>query len=260
MYILFKQTNIDHASYIKVLGIYMGYCIGKIEEEYNDNRVDLKSVNAVVLTEDQHKGWVFANCYSGVLKIKAGTGVFDEFSLMASWEPDGDKTVYNMTADDVIAGVNFNKIVMKKIIEDRFNERFKDLQFNSSELEKATWEEQRREAIAYQADNSASTPVLSILAPARSGSSGGMSSGSYFSGSLTVSQLATKVVSKVDTYLERLAGLLKEQQILEDKVSSCKTLPDCHRLRHEKFGVGMCQTQQLEESISETPLTLKIDF
>ena len=65
-----------------------------------------------------------------------------------------------------------------------------------------------------------------------------MSSGSYFSGSLTVSQLATKVVSKVDTYLERLAGLLKEQQILEDKVSSCKTLPDCHRLRHEKFGVG----------------------
>ena len=31
MYILFKQTNIDHASYIKVLGIYMGYCIGKID-------------------------------------------------------------------------------------------------------------------------------------------------------------------------------------------------------------------------------------
>ena len=244
MYILFKQGS-PAPGWIKVLGAYLGYCSGKIEDENNDNRVDLGLIKAIVLTEDQHKGWIFANCYGGVLKIKVGTTVFDEFSLMASWEPDGEKTVYNMTADDEISAVTYNKIVLKKIIEDRFNEKFKELQLNASELEAATWEEQRREAIAYLADDTVSTPILSILAPARS---------------LTIAQLAPKVVSKVDAYHQKLAGLLKDQQNLEDEVDSCETIADCHRLRHEKFGFGMSYIQMIEESISKSPLTLKIDF
>jgi hypothetical protein len=87
-----------------------------------------------------------------------------------------------------------------------------------------------------------------------------MSSGSYFSGSLTVSQLATKVISKSDAYFTKLTGLLKEQQILGDIVDSCKTIADCHRVKHERFGVGMTALQQTEESISSSPATTKITF
>ena len=257
IYVLYKQTE-SMGGYVTKMGGYMNYNVGFIPGEYYDNRIEISKNNVTVLDEDLAKAWKFADSYSGTISVKFGTSINDDLQLLSSSEDN--KVQYTLTDEDVALGILFNKTVMKKIIEDRFNEKLRELQLDASELERATWEVQRREASAYQADNSVSCSVLSTLALARSGSSGGMSSGSYFSGSLTVSQLATKVISKSDAYFTKLTGLLKEQQILGDIVDSCKTIADCHRVKHERFGVSMTALQQTEESISSSPATTKITF
>jgi hypothetical protein len=141
--------------------------------------------------------------------------------------------------------VKFNKFVMRKVIADRFSEKMKNLQVEGSDLEVATWEEQKREALAYTADNTASTPMLDILSAGRG---------------IEKSELVTKVLANVESYKTILANLLLEQQLLEDRVRACQTIADCHRLKHEKFGMSMSWQQQQDENIPESPLTLTMDF
>jgi hypothetical protein len=117
--------------------------------------------------------------------------------------------------------------------------------FDASLLEKATWEEQKREALLYQSDNTANTPLIDILAIGRE---------------LTKEELVTKIINNVTTYNTALANLLVEQQQLEQRVKACVTIADCHRLRHEKFGISVSYQQQMDENIPTTPLTLQMDF
>jgi hypothetical protein len=116
---------------------------------------------------------------------------------------------------------------------------------DASDLEKDTWEEQKREAFAYQENSNYSTPVIDILSSGRG---------------IDKQVLVDKIISNVTTYNTKLATLLLEQQLLETKVKNCNTIADCHRVRHEKFGVGMSRQQKIDEEIETTPLTLKIDF
>ena len=117
--------------------------------------------------------------------------------------------------------------------------------FDASLLEKATWEEQKREALLYQSDNTANTPLIDILAIGRE---------------LTKEELVTKIINNVNTYNTSLANLLVEQQQLEQRLKACVTIADCHRLRHEKFGFSVSYQQQMDENIPTTPLTLQMDF
>ena len=57
-----------------------------------------------------------------------------------------------------------------------------------------------------------------------------------------------------------MATLLLEQQLLEVRVNQCENIPDCHRLKHEKFGIALSKQQKEDEGIETTPLTLKMDF
>jgi hypothetical protein len=116
---------------------------------------------------------------------------------------------------------------------------------DASLLEKATWEEQKREALLYQQNNTASTPLIDILAEGRE---------------ISKSELIDKILSNVNSYNTKLANLLVEQQKLEKRVKDCQTIADCHRLRHEKFGMSMSYQQQLDEQVERSPLTLKMDF
>jgi hypothetical protein len=134
---------------------------------------------------------------------------------------------------------------MLKVIADRFSEKMKNLIVDASDLETATWEEQKREALLYQSDNTVSTPLIDILAAGRG---------------IDKSDLVTKILTNVESYKIKLANLLVEQQQLEQRVKSCQTVPDCHRLKHEKFGVSMSYQQQLDENIESSPLTLAMDF
>lgn len=244
-HIIFKITG-DIPGYINVVGSYMNYYYGRIEEIYDDMRLDLDKFNASVITEDVGKGFLFADIYKSYVSIRTNSSMMDEVPVLAeSSETEEEKIKYTLTDEDKQRGVDFNKAVLLKVIADRFYTRYKDLMVDASNLEKDTWEEQKREAFAYQIDNNYSTPVIDILSNGRG---------------IGKQDLVDKIISNVTTYNTKLSTLLLEQQLLETRVKECVTLADCHRVRHEKFGVGMSRQQKIDEEIETTPLTLKIDF
>lgn len=245
MHILYKSIG-EIPGYIIRLSSYLNYYVGRIPDEYNDNRVELKKLNAVVIPEDIAPGFKFADIYKDYLSIRRVSSIMDEFPQFAnSGELDTEKVRYYLTDEDRELSVKFNKFVMLKVIADRFSERMKNLMVEASDLEMATWEEQKREALLYQADSNASTPLIDILATGRG---------------ITRSELVTKILNNVEAYKVKLANLLVEQQLLEARVKACLTVADCHRLRHEKFGVSMSYQQQLDENVETSPLTLTMDF
>ena len=243
IHILFKPQNVP--GYIKVIGTYLNYAVGRIPDEYCDNRVELHKIDAIVIPENIAPGYKFADIYKDYLSVKKNTTIWDDFSLMLSDEDASEKVRYMLTEEDRMLGVEFNKLVMRKIISDRFTERLKELMLDASLLEKATWEEQKREALLYQSDNTINTPLIDILAEGRG---------------ITKSELVTKILTNVTNYNTSLANLLVEQQQLEQRVKACVTIADCQRLRHEKFGISLSHQQQLDENIPVTPLTLQMDF
>lgn len=243
IHILFKPQNTP--GYINIIGTYLNYAVGRIPDEYCDNRVELHKMDAIVIPEEIASGYKFADIYKDHLSVKRGTTIWDDFSLLLSDEDSSQKVRYMLTEDDRMLGVAFNKLVMKKIIADRFTERLKELMLDASLLEKATWEEQKREALLYQSDNTISTPLIDILAEGKG---------------ITRDELANKIITNVNSYNNTLANLLVEQQQLEQRVKECVTIADCHRLRHEKFGFSVSHQQQLDENIPTTPLTLQMDF
>jgi len=232
--------------YIRVIGSYMNYYYGRIEDVYDDMRLQLNELNAVVIPEEVGNGYIFADIYLDYVSVRTNSSMMDEIPVLAqSSETEEEKVRYTLTEDDRSAGVEFNKAVLLKVIADRFSERHKDLMVDASKLEKDTWEEQKREALGYQSDNTYPTPVIDILSQGRN---------------IDKSTFIQKIIDNVNTYNTKLANLLLEQQLLEQRVKDCVTLADCHRLKHEKFGVAMSKQQKEDENVESTPLTLKMDF
>jgi hypothetical protein len=244
-HVIFKiQPNIP--GYIQVIGMYLNYQYGRIADEYNDMRLELNRMGAVIIPEEVAKGFVFADIYKDYVSVRTNSHIMDEIPQLAeSGETDEEKVRHYLTDEDRAAGVAFNKAVMKKLIADRFSERYKELMVDASTLEKDTWEEQKREAFGYLADNDYQTPIIDILSSGRN---------------IQKNVFIQKVVDKVTEYNTKLANLLLEQQLMEERVKACQTIADCHRLRHEKFGVAISKQQREDENIPTTPLTLKIDF
>ena len=244
-HIIFKM-GIEYPGYVIKLNSYLNYNVARIPDEYDDNRVELKKLNAVVVPEQFARGFIFADIYKDYVSIRTNSHIMDEFpDLATSGETDAEKVKYFLTDDDRELGVKFNKFVMLKVIADRFSERLKNLNVDASDLETATWEEQKREALSYQLDNTTTTPLIDILASGKG---------------IDRSDLVAKILSNVEAYKVKLANLLVEQQQLEQRVKACQTIPECHRLKHEKFGVSMSYQQQLDENIETSPLTLAMDF
>jgi hypothetical protein len=244
-HIIFKITG-NIPGYIRVIGSYMNYYYGRIDDIYDDMRLELDKLNASVITEEEGKGFIFADIYKDYISIRTNSSLMDEVPVLAeSSETEEEKVKYTLTQEDRDAGVVFNKVVLLKVISDRFYTRHKDLMVDASNLEKDTWEEQKREAFAYQLDNSYSTPVIDILSSGRG---------------IDKQVLVDKIISNVTSYNTKLATLLLEQQLLEQRVKDCVTLADCHRLKHEKFGIALSKQQREDEGIESTPLTLKMDF
>ena len=166
-HIIFKlQGNIP--GYIHVVGMYMNYYYGRIADEYNDMRVELVGMGAEIIPADIARGFVFADNYNDYISIRTNSHIMDEVPQLAeSSETDAEKVRHILTDEDKLSGVEFNKAVMKKIIADRFSERHKTLMVDASNLEKDTWEEQKREAYGWNSDNSYPTPIIDILSIGR---------------------------------------------------------------------------------------------
>jgi len=244
-HILFKvQGNVP--GYIHVVGMYLNYNYGRIADEYNDMRVELNKLGAIVIPEEVASGFVFADIYKEYISVRTNSHIMDEIPQLAeSGETEAEKVKHYLTDEDKSASVAFNKAVMKKVVADRFSERYKELMLDASLLEKDTWEEQKREAFGWIADDDYQTPIIDILSTGRN---------------IDKATFIQKIINNVTSYNTKLANLLLEQQLLEERIKACETIADCHRLKHEKFGVAMSKQQREDENVETTPLTLKMDF
>jgi hypothetical protein len=244
-HIIFKAQG-EVPGYIQIVGMYLNYNYGRIADEYNDMRVELNKIGATVISEEVARGFVFANIYKEYISVRTNSHIMDEIPQLAeSGETDEEKVKYYLTDEDRDLGVAFNKAAMKKVVSDRFSERYKELMLDASILEKDTWEEQKREAFGWTADSDYQTPIIDILSTGRG---------------IDKSVFVQKIITNVTTYNTKLATLLLEQQLLEERIKSCETIADCHRLKHEKFGIALSKQQREDENITTTPLTLKMDF
>lgn len=241
VYVVYKENQIEMApGWIADYHSYCGYRIGVIEDEYQDLRVELPHINADVLPTDLARFSIFADAYSGTVSIRQGSTPADEYpQLGISDDPDANKYVHTLTADEQAGAIAFNKYLFKRVVRDRYNQKFKELNKWSSHLEAATWEQQKSEASAWTADNSASTPMLTTMATARG---------------ISVSDLVSKINSKVTAYNNSLATLLGEQKNLEDDIDALADIAACHKWRHQKLGIGVSyQHEQDDASIGELP-------
>ena len=245
IHVLVKHQDASGKGWLEAYTSYGAYGVYSIPEDYQDMRLDLDSIGAEILTPAEAKSSIFADAYRGYIKIKQGTAIADDFPEIESDEDVPTSTKYDMTADDIASGLSFNHIVFKKYIRDRFNDKAKDIvSARVGDLEQLSFEQQKSEAAAWTADNSASVPMLTTMATARG---------------ISVADLVGKINAKVTAYNSAVATKLAEQKVLEDEVDALDTIAKCHEWRHKKLGIT-ASTQQLNEDASLGAPASKITF
>jgi hypothetical protein len=247
IYIIYRPSE-QVGGYVEKLGSYMNYFAGRIDDLYIDGRIEISKINATVVDKDVGLGWLFADAYSGKVSIKGETPAAKQMQHVVGELELGEKVKYKLTEEDKKNGTLFNRALLNKIVEDRFTEKFRELQLNASELEKASWGAQEAEARAascWWKCIPGATPVLDILAKARG---------------VSVDDMAEKILSHVESYNIKVATLLAEEQKLKEEIKKCQTLADYHWLRHLKFGVSLTGAQAKDRGIEKSPATLKITF
>ena len=143
-----------------------------------------------------------------------------------------------MTADDIASGLSFNKILFKKYIRDRFNDKAKAISSaRYGNLEQQSFEQQKKEAEKYNWRQLSNYTNVN-----------------YFSNCLgiSVSDLVAKINAKVTAYNSAVATLLGEQKVLEDEVDALDTIAKAHEWRHKKLGIAASVQQTNEDAYSRS--------
>ena len=245
IHVLVKQQNASGKGWLESYYGYGAYGVFRIADEHQDMRLELDSIGAETLTPAEAKSAIFADAYRGYVKIKQGNAITDDFPELDSDEDSPTSTKYDMTAEDTASGLSFNKLLFKKYIRDRFNDKAKAISSaRYGNLEQQSFEQQKSEAAAWTADNSASTPMLTTLATARG---------------ISVSDLVSKINAKVTAYNSAVATLLGEQKVLEDEVDALDTIAKAHEWRHKKLGIAASHQQTQEDASLGDPAS-KIQF
>jgi hypothetical protein len=246
IFFIYKSTFATDG-YVEIIGNYLGYNVAKIQKAYIDNRIYISHLKPLIIREDLALAWKFADCYDPKLTVKKKTNVLTQLENCLTEcqleEVDNKtKTKYKLSEKDIALGIEFHKLILYKIIEDRFSEKYLQLCIYGSDLEKASWAAQQYEV---QLPNDFEKPVLQALANNKG---------------ISLEEMICKVKQKIADHNYRISILLTEEQKLKSEVKACKTIADCHRLRHLKFGVSMSIQQMQDEKIEMSPATLKITF
>ena len=168
IHVLVKHQDASGKGWLEAYTSYGAYGVYSIPEDYQDMRLDLDSIGAEILTDAEARSSIFSDAYRGYVKVKSTSAISDAFPEIESDEDVPTSTKYDMTADDIAAGLSFNHIIFKKYIRDRFNDKAKDIvSARVGDLEQLSFEQQKKEAEAWTADNSASVPMLTTMATAR---------------------------------------------------------------------------------------------
>jgi len=151
------------------------------------------------------------------------------------WTGDGEdpyKKKTNITPDIEANTISLMKKVIIKNIEILFNKRYIKEGNESSSLEINSWEQQKIEAKNILEDNTAETPVLSILAKSKN---------------ITPLELAQRVLDKSSSYQNNISNLLATQQLLINDVKSKDSIKALNVWREDYMGIQMPNVQGVEE-------------
>jgi hypothetical protein len=235
MYLLFKTVSDQQLGIVKRAGHYLDYVVGYLDDSIKEV-VDISHLKATVIADnDVALAWKFAGNYSGYLSVKANTNADEQLQFLSSLEPDTIKAKYYLTDADKANATEFMKIAMRKIVDEVYDKRLKEVN-ETSYLEMTSWSQQRAEAEAYTAAPTAPTPMLSALAEARS---------------ITVAEMVAKVLNAVSAYNTKIATLLANKQATKTKIKNCNNLADCNVLLHTNFGYNMPANQQKDLNFTD---------
>jgi hypothetical protein len=235
MYILFKATSSDKLGIVQQIGRVLHLAVGYIPDTHVDI-AEYNHLNPVVLPEAVALAWKFFAVPRAYINVRPGTLQNEQLQIISSGETEQQKVKYYLTDEDKANAAEFMKACMRYILDDTYNKRFIQEKLYVTELESSTWAQQEAEAKAYLADSSVSVPMLTVLADNRS---------------ITVAEIANKVVNAVNAYNTKITIMLGKKQKVETEIKACQSNADCNRLMHMRFDVTMPYTQKEEEGITE---------
>ena len=243
MYILYKEAGYFTGLPLDVLCTVHGRAIAKVEAETSNF---LKG-NIRILDEDKvtlghpHIGRfekkIFLDTTTGEEVYKNQQATLDQHESGVRRNPE--------SAKDTSGDGEFHEIVIKKVpltneereaaiylekeaiaanIEDVFHDQYHLTGCARPVLEASTFATQLEEARAHQADDNASTPMLSKIAENRGTS---------------VSVLASKVIAKDDAYKEKVGDILGRQAKFMQELKACDTMHKINKFNEDYFGIQM---------------------
>tara|TARA_B100001113_G_C21107686_1_gene621669 strand:+ start:440 stop:1264 length:825 start_codon:yes stop_codon:yes gene_type:complete len=234
---------------------------------------DLQNLSCIEISDElygiHHKGW--EGKYIEITKDLAtnGSTFFSEVRDVSKvWEvgdgvpeglteeqmrnmdyPDGvkyGKVPVTMTDEIKADTLNFMKIFAKELIEDEYEKRFLSLR-DTGLLEVASWEIQKHEAREHLAGAGGNTPFLDYLA-------------TQHSKDKTV--LANKILSKAESYEDKVSTLLVAMQKLLKQFENTTSIRDINTLYEDYLGVLMPTIQAIEmgRTVSNTDWERKPEY
>ena len=135
-YVLHRTSSLEsRPGWCAPFGEYCGYTISVIEDEQQDIRVMLDHMDGEVVDTTTARGIIYADpkmTYDGAtlqsetISIRSGTNVADAFPQLVD-SGEAAKTVVTLDADAKSVSVAIQKVIFKKMIKDRFNQRWRIL-------------------------------------------------------------------------------------------------------------------------------------
>lgn len=234
MYILFKAVSEREQGIVQTVGRILNYTVGYLPETHTDI-ADYIHLKPKTLPDNVAMAWKFFGAYKNSISVRPNTLQSDQLELALSWEPGVEKTKYYFTEDDKANTVAFMKEMMRLMLDEVYDKRFVAANMPPSDLEGATWTQQKAEADALEKDPNAFVPTLTVLAAARG---------------ITVEEMAAKVKTAVAAFTQRIADLLAKKQVVEQEIKACASIADCNRLLHNRFDISVTNDQREDEGIT----------
>lgn len=248
MYLLFRFESAQQLSHLQDMGRFMEYVIAYASPDV-EPLIDTRALDATVLTEEVAKALPYLYVgWKGTVKLKLGSVAnrfklhTDIFSSLEEENQPDSVAIYNITDEEEANTVKLGQAILRKKLNRHYELEYKSASLQSDMLESATWEQQKDEAIAYTADNSAPVPMLTALAAARS---------------ITVAEMVTLVNNAVTAYNTSITTLLAGRQAVEKEIKELTTIASVNKILHTRFGTAMSEAQMLVEGV-ETPATLNL--
>ena len=237
---------------IQRIGNYEGHNIALIDDSIAEILPLTGLQHRVIPSEDVALCYKFAGMEGDYISVKKGSDghttdphIQQICNSMEHLQEGVEKIKYYFTDDDKVNIVKFLQFFMRFVLDCYYEHRLKTNTLDVTQIEQLSWDQQRKEADAYTADNSASTPLLTKLAEARG---------------ISVADMVIKVNNAIDGYYDNMATLLAKKQKVETEIKACSTILDCHVLQCKRYGFWMTKERWLESGESEGDYDPKIDL